>query len=368
MRIVHLFWSLGFGGIETMLVNIANAQAAKGADVYVFIINRLYEDTLISALHPQVHLVLFNRKLGSHNPWFIFKLNQKLRQINPKIIHIHRSELFNFIISRRLSREVALTLHALPKGSVRREPFYKRLLNKKHRMYTNVESINKIPHIYAISQAVKDELLHLYGINSVVVNNGIIVSKFKQRPAIPVHNTLKIVQVSRLEHDKKGQDLLIHAIAKLNGKASVEFIGDGSSMEYLKNMAKELHVEHSVRFLGKKDPNYVATHLCEYDLFVQPSRWEGFGLTVAEAMAARLPVLVSKGQGPAEVTCNERYGWLFENGNVDDLTMQIEYIYVHYDEVIQKAMKALNYVKETYDVSITAHKYLEQYRKNHIHK
>lgn len=368
MKVVHLFWGLSFGGIETMLVNIANTQAVLGTDVYVLIINSLYENTLISALHPKVHLVLLNRKLGSHNPWFIFKLNKKLRQINPDIIHIHRSELFNFIMNKKLSREVALTLHALPKGSVRREPFFKRLLAKKQKIYTNVESIDKIPQIYSISQAVKDELLHLYGIDSVVVNNGIIVSKFKQRPAVPVHSTLKIVRVSRLEHDKKGQDLLIHAIAKLNGKASVEFIGDGSSMEYLKNMAKELHVEHLIRFLGKKDQNYITSHLCEYDLFVQPSRWEGFGLTVAEAMAARVPVLVSKGQGPAEVTCNERYGWLFENGDANDLATQIEYIYAHYDEVTQKAIKALDYVKGTYDVSITAQKYLEQYRKNHTRK
>lgn len=368
MKVVHIFWGLSFGGIETMLINIANAQVLKGADVYVFIINHLYEYTLVTALHPKVHLVLLNRKLGSHNPWFIFKLNLKLKKINPDIIHIHRSELFNFIINRRLSREVSLTLHDLPKGSVRREPFYKRLLDKKHRMFTNVESIDKIPHIYSISQAVKEELLHRYGVNSIVVNNGIIVSKFKQRPATLVHGTLKIVQVSRLEHDKKGQDLLIHAVAKLNGKASVEFIGDGSSMEYLKNMAKELHVEHLVRFLGKKDQDYVATHLCEYDLFVQPSRWEGFGLTVAEAMAARVPVLVSKGQGPAEVICNDHYGWLFENGDADDLATQIEYIYTHYDKVTQKAMKALSYVKETYDVSITAQKYLEQYRKHHTRK
>ena len=39
MRIVHIFWSLSYGGIETMLVNIANAQAADGAEVHVVVIN-----------------------------------------------------------------------------------------------------------------------------------------------------------------------------------------------------------------------------------------------------------------------------------------------------------------------------------------
>ena len=70
----------------------------------------------------------------------------------------------------------------------------------------------------------------------------------------------------------------------------------------------------------------MAAHLTDYDLFVQPSRWEGFGLTVAEAMAAGVPVLVSEGQGPAEVTQGSRYGWLFANGDADDLQRQIVFI------------------------------------------
>ena len=35
MKIVHVFWSLHFGGIETMLINIANAQAKQNVDVHI---------------------------------------------------------------------------------------------------------------------------------------------------------------------------------------------------------------------------------------------------------------------------------------------------------------------------------------------
>lgn len=44
IKIVHVFWALGFGGIETMLVNIANAQVKLGADVHIILINELYEN------------------------------------------------------------------------------------------------------------------------------------------------------------------------------------------------------------------------------------------------------------------------------------------------------------------------------------
>ena len=38
MKVVHIFWSLAYGGIETMLVNIANAQAVEGAEVNLEVI------------------------------------------------------------------------------------------------------------------------------------------------------------------------------------------------------------------------------------------------------------------------------------------------------------------------------------------
>lgn len=102
--------------------------------------------------------------------------------------------------------------------------------------------------------------------------------------------------------------------------------------------------------------------MCNYDLFVQPSRFEGFGLTVAEAMAAEVPVLVSSGDGPAEITCRDKYGWVFSNGDIDNLIYKIKYINNNYVKAIDKAKLARNYVIENYDVSVTARKYLNEYK------
>ena len=82
-------------------------------------------------------------------------------------------------------------------------------------------------------------------------------------------------------------------------------------------------------FLVKQTQDYVAAHLTDYDLFVQPSRWEGFGLTVAEAMAAGVPVLVSEGQGPAEVNTRQPL-WLAFAMEMPTLTAQIRLIKENY--------------------------------------
>lgn len=343
-----------------MLVNIANAQAKSGADVHICIINNLYVQELVHAFQKGISLHFLNRKLQSKGIGFIIRLNRLLMQITPDAIHLHDSRIYTFLWRKRLSRVASVTLHDLPTGSLRRGGITGRVFPFLFSS-ENVYFIDKVKRVFAISGAVQDELWKNYGVKSTVVYNGILTGKFRLREDKTPKDALRIVMVSRLEHDKKGQDLLIEAAKKLNSSVHVDFIGDGSSRAYLENMVKKLHVETTVSLLGSRTQSYISEHLADYDLFVQPSRWEGFGLTVAEAMAAKVPVLVSAGQGPAEVTCGDKYGWTFKNGDIGDLTKKIKYIFEHYDEAREKAEEATNYVSNTYDVSITARNYLKMY-------
>lgn len=353
-----------FGGIETMLVNIANAQAQLGFNVYIIIINDNFDKTLISALYKNVKVVFLHRKLHSKGGQFIFKLNKALLKIKPNIVHLHDPHLFGVIFSRRLRNITCATLHDVPYGSLcGNSILHRKILAMNFRLAGNVAYLDKIPQVFSISNIVQKELLDKFGVNSIVVNNGIDTSRFKQRQQKGFNRPMKLIQVSRLDYKKKGQDLLIKAIAELNGLIDVDFIGDGEDLAYLNDLSRSLDVEHFVHFLGKKTQSFISENLQNYDLFVQPSRYEGFGLTVAEAMAAQVPVLVTAGEGPAEITCNEKYGWIFKNGDVDDLVNKIVCIQSLYAEAMDKAEKARQYVCNNYDVSVTARKYLEEYTK-----
>ena len=103
MRITHVFWGLSIGGIETMLVNIANCQARAGARVSVIILNDLNEPMLLSRFDQAVEVIRLGRRLHSLSPNFAFRLNAELRRLNPDAIHLHRSEISCFIASIRLS-------------------------------------------------------------------------------------------------------------------------------------------------------------------------------------------------------------------------------------------------------------------------
>ena len=125
---------------------------------------------------------------------------------------------------------------------------------------------------------------------------------------------------------------------------------------------KDYKLEKYVTFEGNKTQDYLSEHLCDYDVAIQPSTHEGFGLTVAEAIAAKVPVLVSDIEGPMEIIDNGRYGMFFKKGDIVDLADKLEIILKRgYD--YSMIDPAYDYVKECYDVSITAKKYIEEYKK-----
>jgi glycosyltransferase involved in cell wall biosynthesis len=112
--------------------------------------------------------------------------------------------------------------------------------------------------------------------------------------------------IGRLVHEK-GFDILIHALARLPGVSAL-LVGDGSERGALERLAREQGVEDRVVFVGWKDD--ARRWLTAMDVFVVPSRIEGFGLGIVEAMLARVPVIAAAVGGTAEVVIDEETGWL----------------------------------------------------------
>ena len=96
---------------------------------------------------------------------------------------------------------------------------------------------------------------------------------------------------------------------------------DKDDIKVLEKLIKENKLDKNIIFLGSIDN--VPKFLEKIDLFVLPSRQEGFGLVVIEAMAAKIPVIVSNIDGPKEIIGENKYGTLFESENHIDLANKI---------------------------------------------
>ena len=142
----------------------------------------------------------------------------------------------------------------------------------------------------------------------------------------------------------------------------MHFVGDGPDMGKLKEMVSQLGLEDDVVFEGFKDRSWVFEHLRDYDLFLQPSDYEGFGLTVAEACAAKLPVLVSDIEGPLEIIRGGELGMVFRHSNADDLAEKLfKFIRDGYDTSIVE--KAYQNTLVHYGITKMTQHYIEEYEK-----
>jgi glycogen(starch) synthase len=102
---------------------------------------------------------------------------------------------------------------------------------------------------------------------------------------------------------RKGVNWLIEAFAACwaqDPTLTLSIVGDGPMSEELELRAEELGIAEAVTFAGPVTPDVALRLMREHDLLVHPSRWESFGMTVVEAVAAGMPVLVTRCGGPEE--------------------------------------------------------------------
>lgn len=108
-----------------------------------------------------------------------------------------------------------------------------------------------------------------------------------------------VLSVAGLRHAKN----LDGALAALAHIKHLEFdyciAGSGPELEALSRQAKALCISDRVRFLGHVDD--VTPLLESADIFLMPSRWEGFGLAAVEAMNASLPIVAGDVPGLRDV-------------------------------------------------------------------
>lgn len=133
-----------------------------------------------------------------------------------------------------------------------------------------------------------------------------------------------LIAVGRLER-QKGIDVLLRAFAQSAHRTShrVLLVGRGSHEQQLRELAAELGIADRVTFAGWQDNAWSLMRRAR--LFALPSRWEGFGNVVIEALACGAPVVVSDcSYGPKEIVRNGVDGLVFPVDDVKETTRTID--------------------------------------------
>lgn len=177
--------------------------------------------------------------------------------------------------------------------------------------------------ILADSKAVQSMLVNSLGISeekiSTVPIAGVDIEKYSPGQQNTT-DTIKIGTIGRLV-DQKGYPELLDCAEQLGSKYQFHVIGDGPRYEHLSERAPE-----NVRFWGRVDDEALINHLREWDIYFQPSRYEGLCMTVIEAMSCGLPVVASSVGGIVESVVSTKTGFLCNARDVDCYSKHLRYL------------------------------------------
>ena len=132
-----------------------------------------------------------------------------------------------------------------------------------------------------------------------------------------------IGSVGRLTSDK-GYQTLIRAFALCLDECStlsLVIVGNGDQRPALEREIQRLNLGSRVHLIGKQ--NDIKPFLGAFNIYVQPSLYETFGLATIEAMFFNLPVVVSNVGGLLEIVSHRENGLTFKRGEANDLRNQI---------------------------------------------
>lgn len=191
----------------------------------------------------------------------------------------------------------------------------------------------------------------------VVIPNGVDLALFDlpPRPAPRPDDTVRVGFIGRLDPVKRVADLL-DALGHLPPRYRLDLFGDGPERSRLQRLARRLELETRVTFHGKVARPHEA--LSELDLLVLPSEAEGFGLVLAEAMAAGVPVVATAALGIVDVVTDGVTGLLTPVARPDLLAATIQSALTEPGRT-QRLQAARHHARQTFDWTAIARQYLD---------
>ena len=332
MRIVQVspFFHPHAGGVESHVRGVVRELAREGHEVTV--VTSRYSRKLPVEEELEGYRILRTRTPGVvlDTPLDL-GTGKVVRSLAPDVFHLHYPPpLTSYFATRALYREkipVCLTYHCdlyLPGAPGRLlAGLYQRIflpptLDRTNRIIVHTRS-------YGSTSAV------LRGRELAVIPSAVDLERFRPgldtselRTRLHLEGKRIAVFTGRLV-PHKGVDVILQALAQLPRDVVLVVIGAGPRLPSLVGLSKRLDVIDRVRFCPAVSDEELPRFLALGDVFVFPSqnRLEGFGLAVAEAMAAGLPVVVADMPGVREVIEPGREGLLAEPLIASDLAEKV---------------------------------------------
>jgi glycosyltransferase involved in cell wall biosynthesis len=318
MRILHWYpYFLRGGGVANAVRGLATAQAQLGCEVAIAAIvpsaPPLYEKmeadgVTIIQWEPAWHIGREHFVLHGISR----KVVQLLRRWKPDVVHVHGEYNPSNLWTRYIFKSSILLS---PHGAFHPEVFVKSQKVAK-RIYWQIAKrllYSKVKGIHALSPMETQHIAHALPASYVYcVSQGPNVKPLDQvtlQTSKGNDEPIKLLFVGRLDVKTKGLDILVDALAVAikeltYQKISLMLVGPDwrGGHSWVQRRAEELDIAHHVSFTGSMASRETRELLHGADIYIQLSRHEGFPLSIAEALLANKPAILSNAIGTVSYT------------------------------------------------------------------
>lgn len=294
LKVLHIIPNFGIGGAEKLVIDYLIYSDNNDVDARAI---SLYEncnthyDQAIKSRHLSVYY--FDKKPGL-DVSMIKKINVVINEFQPDIVHSHLYCMKYVLPSILTLKNIRIfhTIHNEPQKDASGIDRFANMLAFKLFKATPI----------TLTEDLKEKTNAYYNIkNSAVINNGICLNRFKdvdignkeakERLGISL-DTFVIGHVGRFSMQKNHTFIIdIFEYILREKKAMLLLIGDGELRNDIEKKATELGVISRIKFLGMRED--IPQIMRAMDVFLFPSLYEGFPITLIEAQAAGVKCVIS---------------------------------------------------------------------------
>ena len=353
-RVAVVLPYFGNGGAENMVAHLVSHLDLSRLIVQVFcIFGKPQENHLEEEVHLHgVDIVYIGKNLG-FSLAATFKLYSELNKFRPDIVHTHLMACMYsapWILLHKV--KMLHTLHSIPQA----ENNFKIRKIVTCFLYKTKKAIP-----IAISYENQKLVANYYGLKREaveVISNPVITEKYYHNEND--ENSITLITVGRLSKEKN-QIMMIRVLAELlKGYSDIRLVivGNGKEREYLEQEAIKLGVKENISFTGMVTD--VENYLCNADIFLLSSLYEGVPLSILEAMAAGLPIVSTNVGGIKDIVTDN--GILVPSEDVDKMKEAIIEL-IQEPELRRKfGERSLRNVTK-YDIANISKQYIKLYQK-----